>query len=204
MSKRSFVERLRILISRVIAGAIFGLLLVSESAWDLHDERVAVTLFTVGVIMVALGSMGRLWCAVYIAGFKTEKLITEGPYSAMRNPLYFFSLIGALGVGFASETLTVPLLIAAVFAVYYPFVIKSEEAKLRQKHTTAFDAYCAKVPRFFPDWKLLSEPTTYSVNPKVFRGHIASALWFVWIVGILEIIESLHELHVIPVLFRLN
>ena len=203
MSKKSFVERLRILISRGIAAGIFLLLLASESRWDEVKPMVSTILFTFGIIMVAVGSMGRLWCSVYIAGYKTQKLITGGPYSVMRNPLYFFSLIGAVGAGLASETLTIPALIFVAFAVYYPFVIKSEEAKLREKHGAPFDAYCAAVPRFLPNWKLLQEPEEYLVNPKVYRGHIASALWFVWIVGILEIVEELHELHVLKHWFSL-
>jgi protein-S-isoprenylcysteine O-methyltransferase Ste14 len=203
MSKRSFVERLRIIISRGIVACIFALLLVNESKWDLVCPWISMTFFSIGVFLAGIGALGRLWCSVYIAGFKTQKLITMGPYSMMRNPLYFFSLLGAIGLGLASETITIPVLIVFSFAVYYPFVIKSEEKKLRALHGVTFDAYCAKVPRFWPKQILLNEPEEYTVNPKIYRGHIASALWFIWILGVLELIESLHSVGVLPVLFHL-
>jgi protein-S-isoprenylcysteine O-methyltransferase Ste14 len=47
-----------------------------------------------------------------------------------RNPLYFFSLIGAIGLGLASENLLILGLIMIFFLVYYPFTIIAEEAKL--------------------------------------------------------------------------
>ncbi|GIS42766.1 MAG: hypothetical protein Ct9H90mP15_08060 [Candidatus Neomarinimicrobiota bacterium] len=31
--------------------------------------------------------------SLYVEGFKTKKLITEGPYSMVRNPLYFFTVL---------------------------------------------------------------------------------------------------------------
>jgi len=203
MSKRSFVERLRIVISRILIAGVFVLLLISESHWDDVAPVFSLFLFAAGVGLAGIGALGRLWCSVYIAGFKTQKLITMGPYSMMRNPLYFFSLLGALGLGLASETLTIPFLLLISFAIYYPFVIKSEERKLRDLHGADFDAYCAKVPRFWPTRGVIEEPETYVVNPKIYRGHIASALWFIWILGILEMISTFHELGIFPVLFHL-
>jgi protein-S-isoprenylcysteine O-methyltransferase Ste14 len=198
MRRNSFIERLRIPLSRACLAAVAFLILFSDSAWDERHPMMGVSLFMVGAILVAFGSMGRLWCAVYIAGYKTHKLVTDGPYSISRNPLYFFSLIGGFGTGLATETMTIPLLVLLAFRLYYPFVIRSEEKKLREVHGEAFDAYCATVPQLFPKWKLLREPETYSVNPRVFRKHIASALWFVWILGICEVIEGLHETGLVP------
>jgi len=54
-----------------------------------------------------------------------RKLLTV---AMCRNPLYFFSLLGALGVGLTTETLLIPFVILIAFVGYYPNVIKSEEA----------------------------------------------------------------------------
>jgi len=147
--------------------------------------------------------MGRLWCSLYISGHKTEKLVTTGPYSITRNPLYFFSLIGAFGVGLASETLVIPAVVLLGFAIYYPRVIKAEEKRLLKIHAEQFDNYVARTPRFFPKWSLLIEPKNYVVHPARFRKDILSALWFIWLIGVLEIIEGIHEAGIVVPIFTL-
>ncbi len=37
--------------------------------------------------------------SAYIAGLKSKRVISYGPYSIMRNPLYFFSSLGFIGAG---------------------------------------------------------------------------------------------------------
>lgn len=160
-------------------------------------------LYFIGIILVGVATVGRLWCSLYICGHKTKDLITAGPYSVCRNPLYFFSFLGGIGIGFASETLTVTLLILSGFLLYYPFVIRAEEKKLRRIHGIDFDRYMSKTPRFFPSLSGLYEPEEYTVRPRLFKRRIFDALWFVWMAGILELVEALHEYNVIPVFFRL-
>ncbi len=197
------IEKLRILISRIFALALVAVILVSTSALEERAPFFCTGLFFTGIVLVAVASVGRLWCSLYIAGYKTNTLITQGPYSTCRNPLYFFSLIGAVGVGLATETVLIPAVIMLAFSAYYPLVIKSEEAGLLKKHGPVFSTYCHNVPRFFPRIAQLTEPEEYIVKPKVYKHHMFDALWFVWIVGFLEIIEELHELHILPTLFKI-
>mgnify|MGYP003732046007 CR=1 FL=1 len=121
------IKKNRITLSRIFAFLLFVIIIISKNGWEDVNKIMTQILFLIGSILVAIGSLGRLWCAIYIAGYKSNYLITSGPYSISRNPLYFFSLIGAIGVGFASESFLLPLLITAGFSIYYPFVIKAEE-----------------------------------------------------------------------------
>ncbi len=197
------IEKLRIPLSRVIAVVLIAIIALSNSEWEETIPAVSTLLFFIGIFLVAIASLGRMWCSLYIAGYKTEVLITKGPYSICRNPLYFFSLIGAMGVGFASETTLIPTILFIVFMLYYPMVIHSEEKELQSLHGEKFEKYAATTPKFFPKLSCLTEPEKYIVNPIVFRKHMFSALWFVWLAGILEIIEELHELKMLPVLFKI-
>lgn len=197
------MEKLRITATQIFVVILVLLIFVSEGVWEVKAPFVSAILFLMGMILVGIASLGRLWCSLYIAGYKTEALVTEGPYSICRNPLYFFSFLGAIGVGFASETILIPAIIFVAFMVYYPFVIKSEETELRKIHREKFDTYLENVPKFFPNISKLKEPEKYIVNPVIFKRHIFDALWFIWLVGIMEIIEELHELHVIPVMFNI-
>ncbi|MGV8075607.1 MAG: methyltransferase family protein [Syntrophobacteraceae bacterium] len=186
-----------------IFGVILGLLLlISDSKWE-YFPLFSTVLFSAGCVLAGIASLGRLWCSVYIAGFKTKSLITVGPYSLCRNPLYFFSLLGFIGVGLATETLTIPLILSVLFAIYYPGVIRSEEAKLLNLHKEAFESYRLTTPSLFPKLSCLNEPEEYVMRPKIFRRNLFDALWFMWFVAIMEILESLHEAGAIPVLIRL-
>jgi len=197
------IEKLRIHITQIFTALLFLIILFTNNAWEANAPLVTQILFLFGAILVGIATMGRLWCSVYIAGYKTEKLITEGPYSVTRNPLYFFSFIGSLGLGLATETMLIPLLIVISFAIYYPKVIKSEEAEMAQLHGQDFARYISNVPAFFPKISILKEPDVYSTKPIVFRKHIFSALWFVWLMGILELIEGLHEINILPMFFSI-
>jgi len=196
------IEKFRIEISRIFVAALIIVIIISDSAWETQAPFIRAILFMIGCILVGIASLGRLWCSLYIAGYKTDSLVTQGPYSLCRNPLYFFSLIGAVGVGFASETITLPVVLFLIFSIYYPFVIKSEEAELGKIHGDKFQTYFQSTPRFFPKLSNFREPEEYIVKPVVFRKHMFDALWFIWLVGILEVMESLHELHVLPVIFN--
>lgn len=196
----AFFATHRIGMSRLFGIAAALVLVVSGSAWA-HTFGDAV-LFMIGVTLAGIATVGRLWCSLYIAGYKDGSLITVGPYSVSRNPLYFFSAVGAVGVGFATETISFGILFALWFWLFYPAVIDAEESKLLELHGTRFADYCNRVPRFFPNWRLLVEPDTYAVRPERFRSHLVDALWFVWAVGFLEVLEALHEYRLLPTLLK--
>ncbi len=198
MTLTSLFAAHRIRMSRLLALAVALVLVVSGSHWE-HTFMDAV-LFMAGVTLAGAASVGRLWCSLYIAGYKDGTLITVGPYSVSRNPLYFFSALGAVGVGFATETITFAALFALWFWLFYPAVIDAEERKLAEAHGRRFGDYCRRVPRFFPRWRLLVEPETYAVRPEKFRRHLFDALWFVWVLGFLEVLEALHEYRLLPTL----
>lgn len=191
----------RILVSRVFGVAFFIAVLSAES---MHEGTlVSTALFLLGLVLVGVATIGRLWCSLYISGYKNAELITTGPYSLCRNPLYFFSLLGFAGIGFASETFTLGILLTLVVFAGYPAVIGREEAVLRARFGTEFDAYCASTPRFLPKFSGFREPETYTVNPRKFRSTMFDVIWFIWFVGIVEVVEALHEYHFIEPLIHL-
>jgi protein-S-isoprenylcysteine O-methyltransferase Ste14 len=197
----SFFGTHRILVSRLFGVAFFLIVLASESV---HEGTVfEAVLFLAGLVLVGIATVGRLWCSLYVSGYKDTELITTGPYSVSRNPLYFFSLLGFAGIGFATETVTLGIALPLITAIGYPAVIKREEHQLRERFGTAFEAYCARTPRFFPDFSRFTEPASYVVNPRLFRRTMIDVIWFVWFVGLIELVEALHELHVFAPLIRL-
>ncbi|MDR1885002.1 MAG: isoprenylcysteine carboxylmethyltransferase family protein [Synergistaceae bacterium] len=155
-------------------------------------------MITAGCFLIGCATVGRLWCAQYIAGYKSDTLVTTGPYSICRNPLYFFSLLGGIGVGLCTESLTFAAVIVLVFAVIYPITISTEERRLSSAFGEAYDSYAASTPRFLPDVSKFHEPAEYMVNTKAYRREIGDAAFFVWVVGLFEIIEVFIKLNILP------
>ncbi len=197
-----FIKKKRIFFTRLFIAAVGVLILFSGSRWEAFDVY-GTFLFAVGVFMVGVATVGRLWCNLYICGYKSGKLIIAGPYSMCRNPLYFFSLIGAIGLGLTTETISIAVLFLAVFSVYYPFVIRVEEKRLSKIHGAEYEQYRKEVPGFIPSLRRFHEPDEYVVRAKVFRKSLFDAMWFVWLIGIMEVIEVLHEAKILPVYINL-
>jgi len=197
------IEKLRLLVSWIVALSLVATLFLSQNGWQTRAPFMGAFLFVLGIVLASIGSFGRIWCSLYIAGYKTDSLIMDGPYSMCRNPLYFFSFLGAVGVGFTTGTFLVPAVIVLAFGVYYPLVIKSEETGLKTIHHDAFEHYLKKVPSFFPKLALLKEPEEYIVKPVLFRIHLCDAIWFIWCIGIIVILKELHEHHILPSLLTI-
>ena len=107
------------------------------------------------MVFVGIGVMGRIWCSLYISGFKNAKLVTDGPYSLCRNPLYLFSYLGGVGIMLITETFIFPIVFTLYFLCYYHFVIRQEEAFLSEKYGTAYSDYIKTIPRFYQVSKIL-------------------------------------------------
>jgi protein-S-isoprenylcysteine O-methyltransferase Ste14 len=191
----------RVFLQRAFVALVFVALLVSSEGWKSRYSLVEESLYLAGVVLVALCLVGRAWSLSYIAGSKNKKLTTTGPYSLCRNPLYFSNFLGGVGLGFCTESVVFPILIAAVFAVYYPLVIRKEERKLQRVFGQEFEGYTRRVPRFVPSLKSFSEEERIVISTKSFRRGIVDLAAIVVLMGLIEVIESLHEAHVLTTYF---
>lgn len=201
MTSKPFVERYRKFISWPPAVLIAVLAICSASRWE--ASHIDALLFAAGCILVGISAVGRLWCTLYIAGMKTKTLVTEGPYSLCRNPLYFFSMLGMLGVGLVTKTLTIPALLLVCFALYYPRVMRSEGVRMATLHGEDYVRYHERVNAFLPSRRAFTEPEKVLVDARKYRRAMTDVLWFVWLVGFFEIAEALRDVGILPTLFRL-
>lgn len=198
MIGRGTIERCRIPVAQVFTSLLIALVLFTRSRWSEIAPVVAVAFFAAGVVLAAVAALGRAWCSIYIAGYKGRVLVTEGPYSVCRNPLYFFSMLGGIGLGLTAKSLTVPFVFLGGFGLYYSLVIRREEEGLRRAFGRDYDDYERVTPRFLPRLSSLREPRDYVVHPRIFREHLLSAAWFVWLIALVAVVEALHDVRALP------
>ena len=105
----------------------------------------------IGFVLVVFGSFGRIWASLYIEGHKTKNLITAGPFSMVRNPLYFFSLIMLLGFSLALKSIYLPISLLLIFVIFHIPTIANEEKKLQNIHGEQFENYVRSTPRLIPN-----------------------------------------------------
>jgi protein-S-isoprenylcysteine O-methyltransferase Ste14 len=113
--------------------------------------------FIVGLLIVALGEGIRIYSVGY-SGLETRatrdvgapKLVTGGPYSIVRNPIYLGNMTMYLGFGVMSNVWWIVVLGLAWFLFQYTLIVKREEGYLRQTFGQEFERYTQNVPRFLP------------------------------------------------------
>jgi protein-S-isoprenylcysteine O-methyltransferase Ste14 len=154
-----------------------------------------------GLIFVCIS--GRTWCSLYIGGRKTYELVSTGPYSISRNPLYVFSIIGAIGIGAQFGAVSVAILAGICAWLVHILVVRQEERLLLAEHGEVYARYLAEVPRFFPRFSLWRNAEVLEVRTHAFARTFADACLFLGAIPVAAAFDFLHNLGLIRVFFRL-
>jgi len=157
------------------------------------DELTHEILEYLGSFLVAVCALGRVYTTAFLGGHKNQTLITHGPFSVVRNPLYFLSFIGMCGIAMISGYLILMIVLPLGFFFLYHFLIQREEGFLRESFGQAYTDYCAKTPRFFPNFKLYNVPETTILVPDYLKKAYADAIWWFLAWPACELIEWMVE-----------
>jgi protein-S-isoprenylcysteine O-methyltransferase Ste14 len=114
----------------------------------------------VGCVLVVAGVALYLMCAFWgfaLRGKGTpapidppKKLVMEGPYRIVRNPMYWSVLFVMLGEALAFRSLALAEIGCVFFACTALFVMVYEEPLLHEKFGAEYEEYCRRVPRWIP------------------------------------------------------
>lgn len=156
-----------------------------------------------GVVLIFLGIVGRLWSTLYIGGRKSAEVVTIGPYSITRNPLYLFSAVAAAGVGAQVGSITTTVLFFLLCALAFHFVILREEKFLSATFGAEYRAYCERVPRFLPRIRLFNEGKSEGFQSKRLLMTLLDGMLFFLAMPIFELIEAGQTSGALPVILRL-
>ena len=195
-------QHMRRIVLAVLIVVLFAALLFGQSTFP-PDTPVHETIEMFGVLLIFLGIIGRLWSTLYIGGRKSAEVVTGGPYSITRNPLYLFSTVAAAGVGAQIGSFSGIILFALLCAGAFHIVILREERYLKEVLGAPYQAYLEKVPRFFPNLWLYQEGDTGSFKPRLLLNTLLDGLVFLVALPAFELIDGMQQSGVLPVWFRL-
>lgn len=177
------------------------LLLFTGSRWD-AAPNIRAAIEGAGLLAILVCIMGRTWCTLYIGGLKKRELVTAGPYSVVRNPLYVFTSIGAAGIGAQNGSIVLAALFFAATLAVFQVVARREEAFLASTFPE-FAAYSARVARFWPRLSLWQEADELRVRPRLVRRTFLDACVFLLAVPAADVGAWLQQALHLPVLFTL-
>ncbi|AZV18508.1 MAG: isoprenylcysteine carboxylmethyltransferase family protein [Mesorhizobium sp.] len=195
-------QHMRRIVLAVLVVVLFAALLFGQSTFP-PDTAVHETIEMFGVLLIFLGIVGRLWATLYIGGRKSSEVVTGGPYSITRNPLYVFSTVAAAGVGAQIGSFSGIILFGLLCAGAFHIVILREEKFLKEALGAPYQAYLARVPRFFPKLSLYQEGNTGNFKPRLLLTTLLDGLVFLVALPAFELIDGAQQSGMLPVWFTL-
>lgn len=190
-SGEPFNQKIRLYALWLLATAFILLFLFSTPLWG-ATAAVHEPMEIAGLVLLFIAILGRLWSILYIGSHKNSRLITDGPYSMTRNPLYLFSLVAITGIGLMFGSLLITAALTGSAFLIFRGTSLLEAAHLRFKFGATYDAYAARTPLLWPD------PRAYKSEQEVTFSTVALATTFrdaIVLLGLFPIMELVEHLH---------
>jgi protein-S-isoprenylcysteine O-methyltransferase Ste14 len=196
------LRRARILTLRLTLGSLVLLALFMGHA---RPENIwADYAFRWGGYALLMAGLGvRLWAIVHIGERKSKQLVTTGPYSVCRNPLYLGTALIALGAAMCFENLPMCLFVMAVVLPAHYVVVLLEERHLRGLFGREYEEYSRATPRFVPRWPACHTGPEIVLPWRSVRRMTVEAMGVLLLPPGGRMIEILQELKWLPVIWRI-
>jgi len=195
------LRKKRIALVRAASVPVVFLAVFVRPAWS-TESTVAFCVESAGYLFLLGGLAVRMWSILYIGGRKSHELVTDGPYSICRNPLYVGTFLLAIGAGLCFENL---LMLAAVFLIIGPvhlLAARMEERHLLELFPDAYPAYARQVPRFRPKFRNYRSREKVTVRVRAIRRIAIDTVGVLLLPEIEDLLEVLHHHQIIPVLWH--
>lgn len=125
--------------------------------WGVQSSLESPTAQAAGLGAILLGLAGTVWChasmgdawRVSIGGPQKTPLITCGPYSRLRHPLYFFQIVILAGV-FLLAPSPLSLAVLILHRLLVGVKMADEERHLEEVHGSLYKEYRARTGALWP------------------------------------------------------
>jgi protein-S-isoprenylcysteine O-methyltransferase Ste14 len=112
--------------------------------------------FAAGSLLCFIAAFLRTWGTSYLRAevmrdsrVHTERLLADGPYRYVRNPLYIGTILLAVAAGLMASRIGFVILVAGI-TIFVLRLISREEEELARDQGETYQRYCAAVPRILP------------------------------------------------------
>lgn len=112
-----------------------------------------------GAVLLLAAAALRTWASAYLRSavvkdqqLHADRLVADGPYRYLRNPLYLGMLALALCFGLMASRLGFLVIVGGMLLVVYR-LIGREETELARGRGSAYESYRALVPRLWPAFR---------------------------------------------------
>jgi protein-S-isoprenylcysteine O-methyltransferase Ste14 len=191
---KSIGFRLRGVAGIVAITPIVVIVLISKR-WAPIDKGtwVGLSLDVAGWICFLLGCFLRLSSIVFVGGRKGKGVVSTGPYSMCRNPLYLGSLLIAVSGALLLHCLSGAAAIALASVFYLMIVIPSEERQLHEAFKEDWEKYVAGTPRLIPKFRWIAGEQWHEVDLRALRNESLRVLGMALMPLIVMVIWQLRE-----------
>ena len=128
--------------------------LASTLGWE--GRRAVTIIFAVGAGLVLLAAWLRTWASAYLrtrvvkdGALHTDRLVADGPFRHVRNPLYLGLLSLATGFGLLASPTGFVVIVVGMFLVVVRLIGREEE-ELDRAQGESYRAYRRAVPSLVP------------------------------------------------------
>ncbi len=115
-------------------------------------------LIALGAVIIGCGALIRTWATAYLLkdvvhdmALHSDRLVADGPYRHVRNPLYLGSFLMSVGMGLLASRLGFFVIVFSNL-IFYMRLIFREEAQLHATQGDSYARFVQAVPRFWPSF----------------------------------------------------
>jgi protein-S-isoprenylcysteine O-methyltransferase Ste14 len=159
-----------------------GWLAPRVAADDVAARRAMRIIVLAGAAIAALGAALRTWAAAWLRAdvvhdpsLHSERLVAEGPYRHVRNPLYVGLMLLDVGMLPLASALGAAWMLVAM-SVFTLRLVGREEAALLAEQGEPFRRYLEAVPRFVPSLR----PRVPAAGGRPQWGRAVLGELFIW------------------------
>jgi len=165
-----------------------------ESAIDFIMDWLGYTFLVAGLGL-------RMWSMFYLGSRKSRELVTEGPFSICRNPLYVGTFMILTGLSLCFENLVMLIFATSVAIPVHVAVVWREERHLKQLFRDEYEAYSRATPRFLFRLGSYHSSEQVSVSTKVTRRVVIDVLGVAMVPALADLVDTLHVQGILPVVW---
>jgi protein-S-isoprenylcysteine O-methyltransferase Ste14 len=123
---------------------------------SLSFDRYVTEFFGLGTVIAVLAALIRTWAGAYLHStiihdrvLHSDRLVADGPYRHLRNPLYLGTILLAIAIGTMASRIGFLMLTVGMILFVYRLILR-EEANLLRSQGESYRRYFEAVPRLIP------------------------------------------------------